>query len=253
MKKRVTVLLLTVVSAVTMISLAGCGHEHTWSKATCTDPKTCKECGETKGEPLGHEWIKANCTDPKTCEVCGETKGEALGHEWLSATCTSPMICKNCGETQGDPLGHTWTEGDCVTPRTCSVCKETDGSVSEHHLDSKGKCTVCGQQVGFALNSSNYTNYLSVKFDSYKDEEGRYIITCTTEPLKNVIFCDVVVTLGYTGVNYKFSEMNAYAERSAYVNSDGYANGSFLTDSNQTYGTRPTKIKFASITGYVIE
>lgn len=34
--------------------LTGCGHEHTWSEATCTEPKTCSECGETEGKALGH-------------------------------------------------------------------------------------------------------------------------------------------------------------------------------------------------------
>ena len=38
--------------------LTGCGHEHTWSEATCTEPKTCSECGETEGEPLQADFEK---------------------------------------------------------------------------------------------------------------------------------------------------------------------------------------------------
>lgn len=30
-------------------------HTHKWKKATCTKPKTCKECGATEGDPLGHK------------------------------------------------------------------------------------------------------------------------------------------------------------------------------------------------------
>ena len=42
-----------------LIVLTGCGHEHEWTKATCTEPKTCTKCGETEGEALGHRWKEA--------------------------------------------------------------------------------------------------------------------------------------------------------------------------------------------------
>lgn len=59
-----------------LLSLSGCMHLHTWVDATCTEPKTCSECGETEGEPLGHDWIPATYTEPKTCSRCGATEGE---------------------------------------------------------------------------------------------------------------------------------------------------------------------------------
>lgn len=49
--------------------LIACGHEHTWSEATCDTPKTCTECGETEGEPLGHT------TDMGKCSRCNEVFG----------------------------------------------------------------------------------------------------------------------------------------------------------------------------------
>ncbi len=84
--------------------LTGCGHEHIWKDATCAEPATCEECGETEGEPLGHTWSEATCTDPKTCSVCGETEGEPLGHDWQPATHESPETCSRCGETRGEVL-----------------------------------------------------------------------------------------------------------------------------------------------------
>ena len=45
--------------------LTGCGHEHKWTEATCTEPKKCTECGKTEGEPLGHKWKEATCTEAK--------------------------------------------------------------------------------------------------------------------------------------------------------------------------------------------
>ncbi len=78
--------------------LTSCGHEHTWKDATCTEPKTCTECGETEGEPLGHSWIDATCTSPKTCELCGQTEGEPNGHSVEIARCTI------CGEIANEDL-----------------------------------------------------------------------------------------------------------------------------------------------------
>jgi len=73
--------------------LTGCGHEHIWSEATCTEPKTCNECGKTEGEASGHTWVEATCAEPKHCSVCGETEGEPLAHTWVEATCAEPKHC----------------------------------------------------------------------------------------------------------------------------------------------------------------
>lgn len=63
---------------------------HTWKRATCTDPDTCKSCGETKGEPLGgeHSWgegvvVQTPADDQPgvlqyTCSVCSETRLELM-------------------------------------------------------------------------------------------------------------------------------------------------------------------------------
>ena len=40
---------------------AAAPHEHSWSDATCTEPKKCA-CGETDGEALGHAWENCECT-----------------------------------------------------------------------------------------------------------------------------------------------------------------------------------------------
>ena len=58
--------------------LSGCGHEHSWQEATCTQPKTCADCGETEGEPLGHSPTEATVWEPSVCSVCGEVLGEKL-------------------------------------------------------------------------------------------------------------------------------------------------------------------------------
>lgn len=74
--------------------LTGCSlfHTHEFEEPTCVAAKTCKECGETEGEPLGHEFEEATCIVAKTCKVCGTTEGEALGHT------TDLGNCETCSE-----------------------------------------------------------------------------------------------------------------------------------------------------------
>ena len=155
-----------------LTALTGCGHEHKWAEATCTEPKTCTECGKTEGEPLGHKWKEATCTEAKTCSVCGETEGEPLGHKWKEATCTEAKTCSVCGETEGEPLGHKWQEATCTKPKTCSVCGATEGEPSGHVVEDweitkeptctetgtrEGTCTVCGQTVSEEVPATGHT------------------------------------------------------------------------------------------------
>lgn len=88
-----------------VLFIVGCGHEHTWKEATCTEPKTCTECGETEGEALGHTWEEATCTEPRHCSICGETEGDALGHTKEVGRCSTcgelanPDLCQKIYET----------------------------------------------------------------------------------------------------------------------------------------------------------
>lgn len=123
--KKVFCLMLVLLLALTLAA-CGCKHE-TWKEADCVTPKTCAECGETEGAPLGHSWLAATCETPKTCENCGETEGEAPGHTWTDATCAAPKTCTSCGLTEGSVLEHTWVEATTEAPKTCTGCGLTDG------------------------------------------------------------------------------------------------------------------------------
>jgi len=70
-------------------------HVHSFSAATCTNPKTCS-CGATEGSANGHSWKDATCTDPKTCTVCGTTSGLTAGHTFSDGKCTT------CGKDDPD-------------------------------------------------------------------------------------------------------------------------------------------------------
>ena len=119
-------LLMVLVLCMAMLTGCFCKHE-TWKDATCVEPKTCAECGETEGEALGHVWMAATCETPKTCEQCGLTDGEAKGHAWQDATCEAPKTCTNCALTEGEALGHAWQDATTELPKTCATCALTEG------------------------------------------------------------------------------------------------------------------------------
>ncbi len=129
---------LAIILACTLLALGGCAHTHTWTEATCEQPRTCTQCGMTEGEPLGHEWEKATCEQPQICSRCGQTQGEALGHAWTEATCTAPKTCSRCKATEGEPLGHTPTEATYLRGSVCSVCGETLSEPLEPDFEKYG-------------------------------------------------------------------------------------------------------------------
>ena len=94
MKKRRTALIILALAA---CILSGCCR-HSWKGATCTAPKTCRNCNETEGTALGHNWYgTVSCTESKTCITCGAIGEKATGHDWANATDTTPRICRTCG------------------------------------------------------------------------------------------------------------------------------------------------------------
>lgn len=125
MKKRLLTMVLLLI-CMTLLTGCFCKHE-TWMDATCTEPKTCAECGKTEGEPLGHVWMAATCEEPKTCEQCGLTDGEPKGHDMVEASCTEAKHCTRCTLTEGEALGHDWIHATTELPQTCATCNVTEG------------------------------------------------------------------------------------------------------------------------------
>ena len=80
-------------------SAASC--EHSYKKATCTEPQVCKKCGKTKGRPLGHEY------EDGVCAVCG-------AYDVPTAPTTSPNPSKPTTPT--NPTMPPWSVGDPPHP-----------------------------------------------------------------------------------------------------------------------------------------
>ena len=150
MKKRLTLIALVLVFAL-VLTACGCKHE-TWNEANCETPKTCADCGETEGAPLGHTWAAATCETAKTCETCGKTEGEALGHAWVDADCENPKTCSNCNLVEGEALGHAWTEATTEAPKTCDNCGLTEGEriVTDSRFTTAATAAVQGKWISTA-------------------------------------------------------------------------------------------------------
>ena len=87
-------LLAIVICVLMLINIVGCAEcEHQWGKlkliseSTCTvqgvKERTCELCGEVKSVNLpltAHKWKTATCTTPKTCKECNLVEGKPLGH-----------------------------------------------------------------------------------------------------------------------------------------------------------------------------
>ena len=162
------------------------GCQHAFANATCTQPKYCKYCGGTEGEPAPHSWQGPFCNLPEHCGMCGTRKSEELGdHKWLEANCSRGKQCEYCGTIEGSPndvhdwvLGdcvgtevclrcgmlngtpkgeHKWMDATCIEPKTCYVCNLKEGSPSNVHIWADANCgypkmcATCGKTDGFPV------------------------------------------------------------------------------------------------------
>lgn len=229
MKKRILLLALVLVCAMAL-SACGCKHE-TWLDADCVTPKTCAECGETEGAPLGHTWAAATCLTPKTCEVCGETEGEALGHTWVDADCVNPKTCSACKETEGEALGHIWLEATTEAPETCETCGETQGEriISDPRFTTAacqplfgtwvGEVTIPGSVLGEPLDQ--YVDELPVDVTLVLNNDGT--MTMIVLPKDEEQMVDIMI---------QFTKDLIYAE----LASSGLSEAEIDAAMEQTYG-----------------
>lgn len=119
MRNKLSKLIMIALLATSMPAIIGCGHEHTWTEATCDTPKTCAECGEIEGEVLEHVWVDATYTNPKTCELCGTTEGTSI-----------PVCVEKKFSHKSDPVYNSKFEYDAEGKKIKEVqYKAEDGSL----------------------------------------------------------------------------------------------------------------------------
>lgn len=136
---------------------------HAFSDATCTQPKTCQNCGVTEGNVLEHIMISINGKDPSCvdegysshlgCENCDYTENKeiipAKGHSLIDVSSKNPTcdedgysshkVCENCDYTENKevfPATHSFGSLNENGSRVCVVCNAIGVSTFDGLLDA---------------------------------------------------------------------------------------------------------------------
>lgn len=136
-----------------------CNNGHKYSKATCTQPKTCGRCGQTSGNSLGHNFSNATCTKGASCSRCSATTN-ALGHNYSNATCIKSATCTRCKKTTGSPLGHDFSNVTCTKGGSCNRCSAMQKALGHNYVN--GICSRCS-----ATNSVTSTSVPKVFYGTF--------------------------------------------------------------------------------------
>ncbi len=216
--------------------------DHDYAAATCTEAKTCKDCGTTSGSKLGHKYTNA-CD--KKCNRCSYTR--TIKHDYKAATCTKAKTCKACGATSGSKLGHSYEK---KTTKATLTKNGVIKNVCERCDYVAGKTTTIYKASKVSLSKTTYTYDGKVKKPALtvKDSKGNtiaksnYTVTYATGR-KNVGKYKVTIKFkgNYTGTKTLYFKINP----------------SKTTLSSLTAGSKKLTVKWTKkttqVTGYQIQ
>ncbi len=133
---------------------------HTYSAATCTEPKTCTKCGATYGVALGHNFVVNG--DTATCSRCGATRHVGGDPTTVPVKTTPAPTAEPTTEPTTVPTTvpttpaptvhvHTFADATCEKPKTCTKCGATEGKALGHNYKDtvveEATCTAAGKTV----------------------------------------------------------------------------------------------------------
>ncbi|MBR7116406.1 MAG: hypothetical protein IKC87_01700 [Clostridia bacterium] len=151
--------------------------EHTYNAATCTEPKTCKYCGATDGEPAGH--VDAGA-DGK-CDVCSADLSVQVYEETTAITATT-------GALASDALTIAW-ESDNFT----FVGAKASSSTAIRTSDSDHYRVYVGST--FTISSKNGQGITKIVINSTGTSYATPWETACTTPGVTVTVSGTVVTV----------------------------------------------------------
>ena len=183
MTKRSKFLILVLILALTLSTLAGCSELGDVNDIISNIKDTVEGVLNPGLPACEHEGGAANCTEPAACEKCGEAYGEALGHDIVSDAAVA-ADCENSGLTAGEhctrcdykvaqevvaALGHDMAEATCTNPAYCKRegCAYTDGTPKDHSYDEGVVTTAPGCE---AKGVKTYTCTVDGCGHSYEEE-----------------------------------------------------------------------------------
>ncbi|MDO4748536.1 MAG: hypothetical protein Q4A12_05100 [Eubacteriales bacterium] len=169
MKRIIAVLLVMT----TVFLLAACSCEHSWKDATCTDPKTCTQCGISEGKALGHYYYPATCTKAETCSRCGYENGVPKEHVFVDASCTQSSYCETCDKTKGEPLGHDYVDNVCTRCEDVIMLSESCDMVLVSGSESNGDF--------YELVANESESYEGVRLEIGVIKNNEWLLELTTD------------------------------------------------------------------------
>lgn len=157
-----------------IIALSSCSSSKCPPSCSCGDtPQTASQVSETvaiaetaeKSTEHHHNWISATCTEPKTCSECGETTGTALGHS------TTTGICTRCGYNSGKwELGYYVDEfrnpTDFAFVKTYSYGRFSNSATTDSDLTAIVQVDTEDVMIVLIEYSQNYVK-CSYEYDEY--------------------------------------------------------------------------------------
>lgn len=180
-------------SFILMVCLVGCSsQEPVPTTTTAPLPST------SSGPIHCHSYADADCTTPKTCTDCGYTRGEALGHDYMEGTCTrcgnvdTTFVPLVAGSWQTDALSENESQLELVILHfqedgTASVSAELYHRLSDVPLE---------QREPYMENEDNWYNYSGEIYYYTQSRTGNQL---TYQVDGNLITCTLVqdeVTVG---------------------------------------------------------
>ena len=131
---------------------AAAPHEHSWSDATCTEPKKCA-CGATDGEALGHR-IENAPGKAATCTEAGYTAYQECtreGCDYVGLNSQIPALGHDLVDVAGKDA--TCSVAGYTAYKACSRCDHIEGkgvvpATGEHaDIDDDYKCDACSTKM----------------------------------------------------------------------------------------------------------
>ena len=172
-------------------------HEHSWSDATCTEPKKC-ECGETQGEALGHTWNNCECA----CGAVLPTLGTNESFDFTTAAGLEAALASG-------KLGYTGT----FRNNGGSFQFNTNSSI-QFIAPANSTVTITGHSAQYGVFN------VSVNGEVIK-MEGTLTFTVTEET-------KVVIATGDNGASYSYIKSIGLAE---------YVDRTISSDTTITFGS----------------
>ena len=114
-----------------------------------------------------HNWAEATCTSPKTCLTCGDTRGSALGHNYKD------YVCSRCGHVKNitvyfDTSVKGWSTVNAHYWNAYGNTTTWPGKAMLKVSDSVYSLVIPGNMTGIIFNNGTYqTEDLTVPGDGY--------------------------------------------------------------------------------------